>query len=52
MENMVLNNDGVTYRYAGEMQRPMSAAEQKAWGLIAQTNRSITGREVKTGAVR
>lgn len=48
-KNMVLNNDGKTYRHAGTMQWQMTPAQQKEAGLIAKVNRSIHGREVKTG---
>ncbi len=47
IKNMVLNTDGYTYRYPGNMQWQMNKEQQKAAGLIAETNRSIHGREVK-----
>lgn len=48
----VLNNDGITYRCAGMLQRPLDKEQQQALGLVARTSRSISGREVKTGAPR
>jgi hypothetical protein len=45
---MTTNNDGVTQRYAGFMQWPMTREDQKRSGLIAITSRSISGRQVKT----
>lgn len=39
--------DPATNRFPGTLQYPQSAAEQKASGLIANVNRSITGRLVQ-----
>lgn len=46
---MVLNADGVTYRFPGAMQFPRTQEEQKKVGLIAIRNVSIHGREAKGG---
>lgn len=48
----VLNNDGITYRCQGAIQRPLDKETQQRIGLVARTSRSISGREVKTGAPR
>jgi len=40
-KGMVLNADGVTYRYPGTLQWAMSVADQKRAGLIASVNYSI-----------
>jgi hypothetical protein len=48
----VLNNDGITYRCQGQLQRPLDKEMQQRLGLVATTSRSISGREVKTGAPR
>ena len=39
-KNMVLNNDGKTYRHAGTMQWQMTPAQQKEAGLIDEATLS------------
>lgn len=46
----VQNSDGVTFRCYGHLQSPLDVDAQKRLGLLASTSRSISGREVKTGA--
>ena len=46
---MVLNADGVTYRYPGTLQWPMTTKNQRDAGLLARTNRSIHPRFWRDG---
>ena len=49
INGLVLNSDGVTYRYPGIMQWPMTAEQQKSAGLIAKVNVSIHPRKTLDG---